>query len=162
MHNIDTFNSLALRHYNWVEQMNWHNRTVLESLALIGSEIGETMDECLNNIPTEHFAEELADICLRIIDVAYVEKVILKDALECTIEWKTHDYQGHLNEITIEWAKWINTARKVKLEEDFGISLGKVLQRVLSLAKIAHIDMIQEIEQKIIKNEARGSRGRVI
>ena len=35
-------NELARKHYEWVEAMNWHNKTVLEVLALIGSvEIGE-------------------------------------------------------------------------------------------------------------------------
>ena len=55
MHNFDTaiehaspligthddagINDLAVRQFDWVESMNWHNKTVLEALALIASEV---------------------------------------------------------------------------------------------------------------------------
>lgn len=37
-------NQIAKRHYAWVDRMGWHNKTVLEALALISSEIGEAAD----------------------------------------------------------------------------------------------------------------------
>lgn len=160
---MQNINELALKHYNWVERMNWHNKTVLESLALIGSEIGEAIAECWNNNPTENFGEELADIFLRIADLALVEKVDLQKVVnEADIVWHTEDYLGHFNEITVEWAAWINTARKETLKEDFGISLGKVLKRVFLIAQKAQVDIFIEINKKIEKNENRGTRGRVI
>lgn len=158
-----SLNQIALKHFDWVERMNWHNKTVLESLALIGSEIGESINECWGNIPTEHFGEELADIFLRVADLAMVEKVDIEQALKSsTVIWKTNDYQGQFNEMTVEWAHWINTARKEKLNEDFALCLGKVLKMVFLLAEKAEIDLYQEIVKKIDKNEARGTRGRAI
>ena len=32
-------NEIAARQYDWVERMGWHNKTVLEALALIASEV---------------------------------------------------------------------------------------------------------------------------
>lgn len=164
--NKDTIiNQLAQTHYNWIEAMNWHNATVLESLALIGSEIGETMNECINNQLTEHFGEELADIALRIIDVALVRcNGIDLDhlLLDTEVTWKTANYEGYMNEITIDWAAWVNAGRKPVLEESFTIYLAIVLKRVFIVAEIAKIDLIEEITKKIQKNESRGSRGRVI
>ena len=61
---------LATKQYNWVQRMGWHNGTVLEKLALICSEVGEAVNECRGEKPTEHFGEELADIILRTVDLA--------------------------------------------------------------------------------------------
>jgi NTP pyrophosphatase (non-canonical NTP hydrolase) len=63
-------NDIAARQYDWVERMGWHNKTVLEALALIASEVGEAVNECRGEKPTEAFGEELADIILRIADLA--------------------------------------------------------------------------------------------
>lgn len=160
-----TLNELAIIHNNWIERMNWHNATVLESLALIGSEIGETMNECLNNQLTENFGEELADIALRMIDVALMRcpGINLEKVLDNTIvSWKTFSYEGYMNEITIDWANLVNAGRKTVLEESFSTYLSIVLKRVFVVAQKANIHLIEEIAKKIEKNENRGNRGRVI
>lgn len=56
--------------FDWVESVGWHNKTVLEALALIASEVGEAVNECRGDKPSEHFGEELADIVLRVADLA--------------------------------------------------------------------------------------------
>ena len=61
---------LSLMQYDWVERMGWHNKTVLEALALIASEVGEAVNECRGDEPTDDFGSELADIILRTIDLA--------------------------------------------------------------------------------------------
>lgn len=61
---------LAAKQFDWVERMGWHNKTVLEALALIGSEVGEAVNECRGDEPTEKLGEELADIILRTLDLA--------------------------------------------------------------------------------------------
>lgn len=61
---------LAKKQHDWVERMGWHNKTVLEALALIASEVGEAVNECRHEKPSESFGEELADIILRTIDLA--------------------------------------------------------------------------------------------
>lgn len=66
---------LAAKHYQWVEKMGWHNKTALEALALVASEVGEAVNECRGEKPTEEFGEELADIVLRVIDLAHWQGV---------------------------------------------------------------------------------------
>lgn len=58
------------RHWRWVEAQGWHNKTPLEALALIAAEAGEAVNECRGRKPTPQLAEELADIVLRVIDLA--------------------------------------------------------------------------------------------
>ena len=65
-----TLNDLARVQYIWVEKMGWHNKTVLEALALIASEVGEAVNECRYEEPSEKLGEELADIILRTLDLA--------------------------------------------------------------------------------------------
>ena len=38
-------NTIAARHHAWVERMGLHNKSVLEALALIASEVGEAVNE---------------------------------------------------------------------------------------------------------------------
>ncbi len=61
---------IAKQNYDWVERMGWHNKTPLEALALVASEVGEAINECRNDEPTPEFGEELADIILRVVDLA--------------------------------------------------------------------------------------------
>ena len=70
-------NEIAVKHHDWVERMGWHNKTVLEALALIGSEVGEAVNECRGDEPTENFATELADIILRTADLAHTHGINL-------------------------------------------------------------------------------------
>ena len=71
-------NELGAKHYEWVERMGWHNKTVLEALALIASEVGEAVNECRGEKPTQLLGEELADIILRVVDLAQVQHIDLQ------------------------------------------------------------------------------------
>ncbi len=74
--NIDIY-ELMRAHWQWCEDMNQHNKTPLEYLALIGSEVGEAVNECREEEPTEELGIELADIILRTIDFAQEMKIDL-------------------------------------------------------------------------------------
>ena len=79
----NSINEIARQNFQWVEEMGWHNKTVLEALALVASEVGEAINECRQQEPSPEFAEELADIVLRVLDIAHwqgidMEKTILK------------------------------------------------------------------------------------
>jgi NTP pyrophosphatase (non-canonical NTP hydrolase) len=78
---MSTINELCARQYDWVERMGWHNKTVLEALALIASEVGEAVNECRGEEPTEAFGEELADILLRTFDLAQWQGIDLEAAI---------------------------------------------------------------------------------
>jgi NTP pyrophosphatase (non-canonical NTP hydrolase) len=62
---------IAADNWAWVESMGWHNKTPLEYLALISSEVGEAINECRGESPTSALGEELADIILRVVDFAH-------------------------------------------------------------------------------------------
>jgi NTP pyrophosphatase (non-canonical NTP hydrolase) len=74
-------NEIAKNHSAWVDEMNWHNKSVLEALALICSEVGEAVNECRGEKPTEHFGSELADIILRTLDLAYTEGIDINNEI---------------------------------------------------------------------------------
>ena len=75
-------NVLAAKHFDWVERMGWHNKTVLEAIALIASEVGEAINECRDERPTDPFGEELADIILRVADLAQWQGIDLSAEIE--------------------------------------------------------------------------------
>lgn len=74
-------NEIAARQYDWVERMGWHNKTVLEALALIASEVGEAVNECRGAAPTQEFGTELADIILRVADLAQWQGINLAEVI---------------------------------------------------------------------------------
>ncbi|NQY35520.1 MAG: hypothetical protein HRT37_11220 [Alteromonadaceae bacterium] len=79
-------NDLCVKHFDWVERMGWHNKTPLEALALIASEVGEAVNECRGEKPTKEFGEELADICLRVFDLAQWQGINLQQEILNKIE----------------------------------------------------------------------------
>lgn len=157
------WNDIAAQHYDWVERMGWHNKTTLESLALIASEVGESAAECLGEVPTKAFGEELADIVLRTIDLAHTHQLDV-DALtaDAPQAWKTHGLFSRHAELAINMGEWVNTARKEQLGPEFARCTGVVLCRVMALAGEAGIDLRSEVLQKMHLNEQRGTRGRRI
>jgi NTP pyrophosphatase (non-canonical NTP hydrolase) len=74
-------NDVAEQNYLWVEKMGWHNKTTLEALALVASEVGEAINECRNEKPTDHFGEELADIILRVLDIAHWQGIDMEQKI---------------------------------------------------------------------------------
>lgn len=75
-------NELAAKQYDWVERMGWHNKTVLEALALIASEVGEAVNECRGDKPSSEFGTELADIILRVVDLAHWQGIDLSATIK--------------------------------------------------------------------------------
>jgi NTP pyrophosphatase (non-canonical NTP hydrolase) len=80
-YDMQSVSQLCQRQFDWVERMGWHNKTVLEALALIASEVGEAVNECRGDQPTENFKTELADICLRTFDLAQSQGIDLMGAI---------------------------------------------------------------------------------
>jgi NTP pyrophosphatase (non-canonical NTP hydrolase) len=74
-------NEIAKKNYQWVERMGWHNKTTLEALALVASEVGEAINECRNEKPTDAFGEELADIILRVLDIAHWQGINIEEKI---------------------------------------------------------------------------------
>lgn len=62
-------------HHQWVADIGWLNNTPLECLALIESGVSEAVNECRGDKPTSRFGGELADIMLRIMDLANQEGI---------------------------------------------------------------------------------------
>lgn len=51
--------------------MGWHNKTPLEELALVCSEVGEACNEVRGPVPSPKFGEECADIILRTLNIMH-------------------------------------------------------------------------------------------
>jgi len=85
-------NEIAKKNYEWVDKMGWHNKTPLEALALVASEVGEAINECRNESPTDEFGEELADIVLRVVDLAYWQGIDIEK--EILLKMKKNDQRG--------------------------------------------------------------------
>jgi NTP pyrophosphatase (non-canonical NTP hydrolase) len=79
-------NEIAAKQYDWVERMGWHNKTVLEALALIASEVGEAVNECRGETPTPELGTELADIILRVADLAHWQGINLASVIAAKME----------------------------------------------------------------------------
>jgi NTP pyrophosphatase (non-canonical NTP hydrolase) len=65
-----SISTIAKVHNEWLNDMGWNKTTPLEQLALIASEIGEAVNECRGEKPTDKLGSELADIILRTMGLA--------------------------------------------------------------------------------------------
>ena len=54
----------------WANSVGWGDHTTLEDLALLASEVGEAINECRGDAPSDAFADELADVILRVLGIA--------------------------------------------------------------------------------------------
>lgn len=79
---VKSINDLAKEHYEWVESKQWHNKTVLECLALVASEVGEAVNEARGKELSNNFKYELVDIILRVFDLAYQHNIDLEKIIE--------------------------------------------------------------------------------
>lgn len=78
---MHTISELAREHNQWLVEMGWNKTSALEQLALIASEVGEAVNECRGETPTEKLGEELADIVLRVFGMAEQFNVKLEAAI---------------------------------------------------------------------------------
>lgn len=78
---------LAHLQRRWVRSMPWRDKSPLETLALIASEVGEAVNECRGEAPTEKLAAELADIVLRTMDLAEMVGIDLETACRAKMEF---------------------------------------------------------------------------
>lgn len=76
-----TISELAHEHGKWLNEMGWNKTTPLEQLALIASEVGEAVNECRGEKPTDKLGEELADIVLRVFGMAEQFGVKIESAI---------------------------------------------------------------------------------
>jgi len=82
-------NEIAKKNYLWVEEMGWHNKTTLEALALVASEVGEAINECRHEEPSDTFGEELADIILRVLDIAHWQGINIEQEIDSKMKKNT-------------------------------------------------------------------------
>ena len=77
-----TIKGIAERHHRFTGKWGWHSSTTtLEKIALVASEVGEAANECRGKTPTPEFKYELADIILRVVDIAECEGLDLEAAI---------------------------------------------------------------------------------
>lgn len=158
-----TYNDLGARHYAWVEEMGWHNRSHLEAFGMIYSEVGEAAGEITPQGISNEFPLELADIVLRSVDEAIV--------LGLNIDFERQHYspdrpayrtiQACLLQMTTELGKGVNAARSNDVE-GMATSLVRTLMLCEETASRSSIDLQAITESKMLANHGRGNRGRKI
>lgn len=153
---------LACQHHAWVGRNGWHNSTVLEMLGLIASELGEVADESFEAPLPANFGQELADVMLRVMNLAVTTSVDLDATVAAArISWRSCTLHGFLAEMLVELAGCMNAARQASLGEEFHWKLGRFACRVLELARAEQVDLEVEIRRKMAINAERGTRGRL-
>lgn len=86
---------LAREQWAFVEKQRRHNKTILEYLALIASEVGEAVNECRGSHISDKLGSELADIILRTIDLAEEFGIDIQEEVQRKMEFnKTRDFTG--------------------------------------------------------------------
>lgn len=85
---------LAQMQRRWVQSMPWRDKTPLEALALIASEVGEAVNECRGDVPTPELGAELADIVLRVFDLAEMLKIDIE--AKCRVKMAHNIEKGNL------------------------------------------------------------------
>lgn len=86
--------AIQKQHGNWLKRVGWFkNKTPLESIALIASEIGEAANECRGEGPTPKLGLELADIILRTCGLAEELNIDLEKMV--SIKMKINKVRGN-------------------------------------------------------------------
>lgn len=166
-------NKIAQLQHDWVERMGWHNKNDLESMALIASEVGEAAAECLGaHWPSDEFGMELADIILRVADLAQVHGFDLEERYVSVV------YGTGINEIKAilvgltplasmaymmtKVAMATNCCRRGETTGNLDVHLAEIVFMVIEIAQKSAVDILDCVERKMEINEARGTRGRAV
>lgn len=83
---MKSLKELAEEHNSWLVSVGWNKTNPLEQLALIASEIGEAVNECRGEKPTDKLGSELADIVLRTIGMAEQCGIDIQQEVEAKIK----------------------------------------------------------------------------
>lgn len=153
----------AALQWTWVESVGWHNKTDLEAVALIASEVGELAAELLANDDFEALQEEAADIALRLIDLIHPYQLSIADEIQ---SYYTSAYIVPMGEQTLHLMAL--TGRLANLFR--GGVVDTLSLRSVSCEIIARLEYLlasegsllpKACEKKFNKNQLRGTRGRV-
>lgn len=71
---------LAYKHWSWVESQGWHNKSPMEMIALIHTEVSELCQSI--RLGGDNVDEEIADVMLRTMDLAEELGVEVQVAIE--------------------------------------------------------------------------------
>lgn len=156
-------NLIAAQHHQWVEQMKWHNRTHLEAAGMIASEVAEACGEMTLSGTTLRFAEEIADVVLRVLDEA-VEldldvDAALADQHACSPAYET--LERSMIRLTAAQSPLINAARKADFPS-MRAALVTIVRHCLELDVRLSLNLERTLDEKMAKNRASGNKGRLI
>jgi NTP pyrophosphatase (non-canonical NTP hydrolase) len=156
-------NLIAAKHHQWVEQMNWHNRTHLEAAGMIASEVSEACDEITHTGVTPRFAEEIADVVLRCMDEGLEQGMDIDASLALyPVDLPAYEsLERSLIRLTAAQGPLINAARKGD-NVAMHCSLAIIIQQCLALDVRLSLNLEHTIAAKMAKNLSAGNKGRLI
>jgi NTP pyrophosphatase (non-canonical NTP hydrolase) len=161
-------NDIAKKHYDWIDSKGWHKSTVLESIGLIGSEIGESIQEVYDN-DQEKLVLEIADIYLRCMDLGVKTNIDLDIKRLEKEEWFNNfdllkygkSILEQLAYLTIPFAKLANTGRYEVLPKEFEDTLVTFMLSVEKICEINKIDLFETVEIKMDINLKKDHKNRI-
>lgn len=157
---------LAKRHHDWVESVGWHNKSNVEYLGLICSEIGELVEAKISG-EDALAAEELADVMLRVFDFCLIHGLDVKEIMRChsvvgSLDPRHFEWNDYTNNMLISAAHAMNFFRKESDSHKAEPWLARLLHMSIALADECGVDVAAECRKKMDKNDLRGTRGRSI
>lgn len=150
-------NDLAAHHYFWVEQMGWHNKSNMESLALISCGISKAVDEAPDDVLSLKFPEKLVNIVLRLFDLAQMHGI----NLDARISRLVAPGEGgssptsQLAQVLVSVGRAMDSCRSEPPCAPFGEHLAKSVLQVFALAPACGIDLHDAVVRKMLENSTK-------
>lgn len=169
----------AYEHYEWIESVGWKdNRTLMESLTRIGSEIGELANECRGDVLGDGFPDELSDVLLscftvlgEIEDIPHLSFAPINSFAQhcCDHEdwpaFKVHDYSTPLGAIGYGiYVLGLAILEADRIREDYSpilrLRVHDVIKYFLAFGHKYGLNINDALTEKMAKNQLKGNRGR--
>ncbi len=173
-----TLAQFADEHYKWIEFVGWAgNRTQIENLGRIGSEIGELINECRGeDALSENFDEELADVILASITAikesqypdAFEDQeigIIAKRCYESDYypELEVRAFPTIFGAVSYGFVVIGNAINEHNRRGNQKIAVHRIHEIInyfLAVARKADINVNDAMIEKMAKNQIKGNRGR--
>ena len=177
-----TLNKIAEEQADWITEMGWARNLPMEDIGLIGSEVGEAINECRGDTLGTGLAEELADIVLRTLGLAHRSGIDIDHSLrnevgvgeQCAVQAYADFLSGRdlyavrtesplqaLSPILIPVGSAVHRLEIGLSVDEIAPHLAEIIIRTLVAANALGVDLDRAIAAKMQKNFANGSRSRI-
>lgn len=160
---------IIVDHSHWVVSVGWNHATPLELMAMIASELGEVAKCLLEPLEFNKLGSELADVLLRMGHMGVLTKIDFD-----TPAFSLNNLQTSPNSDTFKdfadlmylYGVLVNKVRMVNASSDadahYVAAFEQLFVAVMAFARKFRIHPEIAMENKVLVNKKRGTRGRPI